>query len=299
MDQILETFDTFRQWCLTIFEQFPLGEWLQDVSDIAVDWLVVNATPFLDAVLLAPIDLILSNFKLVLNWLPWPLVILIAFYLGWRNAGWKIGVVGALGLTLNGFLGYWELTMETVAIILTALFFCIIIGVPLGIWAARSDRIDGISRLVMDGMQTVHPFVYLVPIVMLLGIGSVPGTIATIIFAIPPMVRLTNLGIRQVPQEVVEAGRAFGSSDRQLLFEVQIPLAMRTIMAGLNQTVMLALSMVVIISLIAGGGLGMDILRAVGRLDVGRAVSSGLAVLVLAIVLDRVSQGRGQSNERA
>ena len=145
----------------------------------------------------------------------------------------------------------------------------------------------------MDGMQTVHPFVYLVPIVMLLGIGSVPGTIATIIFAIPPMVRLTNLGIRQVPEEVIEAARSFGSSDRQLLFEVQIPLAMRTIMAGLNQTVMLALSMVVIISLIAGGGLGMDILRAVGRLDVGRAVSSGLAVLVLAIVLDRISQGRG------
>ncbi len=293
MERILTLIDTFRIWCLGLFDQFPLGEKLQDISDIAVDWLVINATPFLDTFLLAPIDFILSNFKAFLDWLPWPIVVLLVFYLGWKNAGWKIGLVGGFGLVLNGFLGYWELTMETIAIILTALFFCIIVGVPVGIWSARNDNVDRISRLVMDGMQTVHPFVYLVPIVMLLGIGSVPGTIATIIFAIPPMVRLTNLGIRQVPEEVIEAARSFGSSDRQLLFEVQIPLAMRTIMAGLNQTVMLALSMVVIISLIAGGGLGMDILRAVGRLDVGRAVSSGLAVLVLAIVLDRISQGRG------
>lgn len=292
MDRIFELIETFRLWCLGIFEQFPLGEKLQDVSDVIVDWMVINATPFFDVVLLAPIDFILTYFNRFLDWLPWPFVVLIVFYLGWKNAGWKIGIVGAIGLILNGFLGYWELTMETIAIILTALFFCIIIGVPVGIWSARNDKVDQVSRLIMDGMQTVHPFVYLVPIVMLLGIGSVPGTIATIIFAIPPMVRLTNLGIRQVPHEVMEAGRSFGSSDRQLLFEVQIPLAMRTIMAGLNQTVMLALSMVVIISLIAGGGLGMDILRAVGRLDVGRAVSSGLAVLVLAIVLDRISQGR-------
>lgn len=294
MDQFLEWVDTFNQWTLKIFPQFPLGEMLQDVADVVVDWLVINASSFFDIVLLAPIGFILSNLKIVLFWIPWPIVILICFYLGWRNAGWKIGVLAAVGMTLEGFLGYWGLIMETVAIIFTALSICIIIGVPLGIWAARNNRVDNISRVVMDGMQTVHPFVYLVPIVMLLGIGSVPGTIATIIFAIPPMVRLTNLGIRQVPKEVVEAGRAFGSNDRQLLFEIQIPLAMRTIMAGLNQTVMMALSMVVIISLIAGGGIGMDILRAVGRLDVGRAISSGLAVLILAVVLDRVTQGRGQ-----
>lgn len=294
MDQFLEWVDTFNQWTLKIFPQFPLGEMLQDVADVVVDWLVINASSFFDIVLLAPIGFILSNLKIVLFWIPWPIVILICFYLGWRNAGWKIGVLAAVGMTLEGFLGYWGLIMETVAIIFTALSICIIIGVPIGIWAARNNRVDNISRVVMDGMQTVHPFVYLVPIVMLLGIGSVPGTIATIIFAIPPMVRLTNLGIRQVPKEVVEAGRAFGSNDRQLLFEIQIPLAMRTIMAGLNQTVMMALSMVVIISLIAGGGIGMDILRAVGRLDVGRAISSGLAVLILAVVLDRVTQGRGQ-----
>ena len=143
----------------------------------------------------------------------------------------------------------------------------------------------------------IHPFVYLVPIVMLLGIGSVPGTVATIIFALPPIVRLTNLGIRQVPKEVVEAGRAFGANNRQLLWDVQMPLAMPTIMAGLNQTLMLSLSMVVIIALIAGGGLGQEILRSVGRLDIGRAVTSGVTVLILAIVLDRISQASGVSKK--
>lgn len=181
--------------------------------------------------------------------------------------------------------------------VLTALLISITIGVPLGIWASRSPSVDASSRLILDGMQTIHPFVYLVPIVMLLGIGSVPGTVATIIFALPPIVRLTNLGIRQVPREVVEAGRAFGSNDRQLLWDVQMPLAMPTIMAGLNQTLMLSLSMVVIIALIAGGGLGQEILRSVGRLDIGRAVTSGLTVLILAVVLDRVSQASGQSKK--
>lgn len=294
MGAFWEFIDQFREWSLGIFAAFPLGEWLQDVTDVAVDWLVINASWVLDMFLLAPIDFVLSNFKDLLDWIPWPIVVIMVYFIGSRNAGWKIGLLGAVGLIINGFLGYWELTMETLAIILTALSICILLGVPLGIWAARNDRVDAISRVVMDGMQTIHPFVYLVPIVMLLGIGSVPGTIATIIFAIPPMVRLTNLGIRQVPTEVVEAGRAFGSNDVQLLFDVQIPLALRTIMAGLNQTVMLALSMVVIISLIAGGGLGQEILRSVGRLDVGRALSSGIAVLILAIVLDRISQASGQ-----
>jgi glycine betaine/proline transport system permease protein len=159
--------------------------------------------------------------------------------------------------------------------------------------AASSDGLEAIIRPLLDAMQTIHPFVYLVPIVMFFGIGPVPGTLATIIFALPPMVRLTNLGIRQVPHEVVEAGRSFGSDDRQLLFEVQVPLAMPTIMAGLNQTLMLALSMVVIVALIAGGGLGQEILRSVGRLDISRAASAGLAVLILAVVLDRISQVKG------
>lgn len=274
-----------------IFDLFPLGDWISDGSEWIVNTLVQNATPFFDAVQM-PIQLLLSFLDDGLNAVPWPLIVVAFLLVGWFNAGWRIGVLAAVSITLTGFLGYWELTMTTLAMVLTALLFSIVIGVPLGIWASRSERVDSTTRVILDGMQTIHPFVYLVPIVMLLGIGQVPGTIATIIFALPPIVRLTNLGIRQVSAEVVEAGRAFGSSDRQILFDVQIPLAMPTIMAGLNQTLMLSLSMVVIVALIAGGGLGAEILRSVGRLDIGRAMNAGLSVLILAIVLDRISQGK-------
>lgn len=279
------------------FELIPLGDWLSDGSEWVVDTLVTYTSGFFDAIQM-PIEWLLEALDASLNFIPWPFIVLAALALGWYNSGRNVGILAAVGLLLTGFLGYWELTMTTLAMVLTALLFSVLIGVPLGIWASRNDRVDNTTRVILDGMQTIHPFVYLVPIVMLLGIGQVPGTIATIIFALPPIVRLTNLGIRQVPREVVEAGRSFGSDDRQLLFDVQIPLAMPTIMAGLNQTLMLSLSMVVIIALIAGGGLGQEILRSVGRLDIGRAVTSGLSVLILAIVLDRISQGRKKTNER-
>lgn len=281
---------------LQIFDLFPLGEWLSTGSEALVEWLTINAKPFF-SLLILPIDWLMNGLDDFLNWLPWPLVVLLFLFIGWRNGGRQVGILAAVGLILTGFLGYWELTMTTLAMVLTALLVSVAIGVPLGIWASRRDSVDRGSRIVLDGMQTIHPFVYLVPIVMLLGIGSVPGTVATIIFALPPIVRLTNLGIRQVPSEVVEAGRAFGGNDRQLLWDVQLPLAMPTIMAGLNQTLMLSLSMVVIIALIAGGGLGQEILRSVGRLDIGRAVTSGLTVLILAIVLDRISQASGTTRK--
>jgi len=277
-----------------IFEMFPLGDWVSAGAEWTVNTLVQYASPFFDAIQ-RPIDWMLTLLDNGLNAIPWPLIILAFFLVGWWNAGWRIGVLAAVSMTITGFLGYWALTMTTLAMVLTAMIFSVIIGVPLGIWASRNDQVDNTMRVVLDGMQTIHPFVYLVPIVMLLGIGQVPGTIATIIFALPPIARLTNLGIRQVSSEVVEAGRAFGSDDRQLLFDIQIPLAMPTIMAGLNQTLMLSLSMVVIVALIAGGGLGSEILRSVGRLDIGRAVNAGLSVLILAIVLDRVSQGKTKS----
>ena len=273
------------------FDMFPLGDWVSNGAEWVVNWLVQNATPIFDAIQM-PIAWLLAFLDNGLNAIPWPLIMLAFLIIGWLNSGWRIGVMAAISITITGFLGYWELTMTTLAMVLTALLFSIVIGVPLGIWASRSDQVDSTTRVVLDGMQTIHPFVYLVPIVMLLGIGQVPGTIATIIFALPPIVRLTNLGIRQVSTEVVEAGRAFGSNDRQLLFDVQIPLALPTIMAGLNQTLMLSLSMVVIVALIAGGGLGSEILRSVGRLDIGRAMNAGLSVLILAIVLDRISQGK-------
>jgi glycine betaine/proline transport system permease protein len=279
------------------FQIFPLGDWISDGADWLVRSLVQNATWFFDA-LQQPIRSILRFLDRGLNSLPWPVVVIAMGLIGWLNAGRNVGILAAVGLMLTGFLGYWALTMTTLAMVITALSVSVLVGVPLGIWASRNDRVDEITRVIMDGMQTIHPFVYLVPIVMLFGIGQVPGTIATIIFSLPPIVRLTNLGIRQVPGEVVEAGRAFGSNDRQILFDVQIPLAMPTIMAGLNQTLMLSLSMVVIIALIAGGGLGQEILRSVGRLDIGRAVNSGLSVLILAIVLDRISQGRKRVSTR-
>jgi glycine betaine/proline transport system permease protein len=240
-----------------------------------------------------PIAQVLDGAESLLLWLPWPIVILIIVAIGWLNSGRWVGILSGVGMIFVGFLGYWDLTMTTMSMILTALAFCILVGVPLGILAAKNDAFENTVRPILDGMQTIHPFVYLIPIVMFFGIGQVPGTMATIIFALPPIVRLTNLGIRQVPGEVVEAGRAFGSNDRQLLFDVQIPLAMPTIMAGLNQTLMLALSMVVIVALIAGGGLGQEIYGAVTSLQIGRAITSGLAVLILAIVLDRISQVRG------
>lgn len=288
--------EEINEQLLRFFELFPLGQWITDASESLVGWLTLYATPFFDTVML-PIAWTLEGLDTLLNVVPWPLVILLALYLGWRNGGIKVGALAAVGLMLTGFLGYWSLTMTTLAMVLTSLAISVTLGVPLGIWASRDDNVDRVSRVVLDGMQTIHPFVYLVPIVMLLGIGSVPGTVATIIFALPPIVRLTNLGIRGVPKEVVEAGRAFGANDRQILWDTQIPLAMPTIMAGLNQTLMLSLSMVVIIALIAGGGLGQEILRSVGRLDIGRAITSGLAVLILAIVLDRISQAGGKSEE--
>lgn len=293
----MEFLDQINEFFLSLFALFPLGEWVSNFSEAVVTWLTLNAKPFL-LQLIAPVDWLLNGLDMALNTVPWPLVVLFILVIGWKNGGRNIGILSAVGFMLTGFLGYWTLTMTTLAMVLTALLISIAIGVPLGIWASRSDRVDATSRVVLDGMQTIHPFVYLVPIVMLLGIGSVPGTVATIIFALPPIVRLTNLGIRQVPKETVEAGRSFGASDWQLLHETQIPLAMPTIMAGLNQTLMLSLSMVVIVALIAGGGLGQEILRSVGRLDIGRAVTSGLAVLILAVVLDRISQASGLRQQK-
>ncbi len=276
------------------FDQYDLSDPISQGVEDAVDWLVINAEIVFDAIRW-PIAQVLDNAEAFLLWLPWWAVILAIVAIGWFKSGWSVASIAGFGLLFVGFLGYWDLTMTTISMILTALVFCILAGIPLGILAARNDTFEGFIRPVLDAMQTIHPFVYLVPIVMLFGIGKVPGTLATIIFALPPMVRLTNLGIRQVPHEVVEAGRAFGSGDVQLLKDVQLPLALPTIMAGLNQTLMMALSMVVIVALIAGGGLGQEILRSVGRLDIGRAVSSGLAVLILAVVLDRVSQVKGVS----
>jgi len=265
----------------------PIGRWIND----AINWLAVNLSTFWDIVAW-PIDTLLSSSTDFLIWLPWPIVIVALIAIGWSVRTWKVGVGSGAALLGVGFLGpdYWNLGMQTFSMIITAVLFCVLLGMPLGILAARSDDADSAIRPLLDAMQTIHPFVYLLPAVFFFGIGTVPGVIVTVIFAMPPMVRLTNLGIRQVPSDVVEAARAFGTRDIQLLREIQLPLARQTILAGLNQTLMLSLSMVVIAALIAAGGIGQAILRGVQNADNAQAGTSGIAVLLIALILDRISQ---------
>lgn len=268
----------------------PLDDWV----DVGLDWLVSNLRPFFQAIKW-PVDQVLTGIETGLQGTP-PLVMTILLaLLGWQLAGRRMGVFTLVSLTVLGFLGIWSEVMVSLALVLTAVVFCVIIGVPSGILAARSDYFERGIRPVLDAMQTTPAFVYLVPVVMLFGIGNVPGIIVTIVFALPPLIRLTNLGIRQVPADVIEAAMAFGASPRQLLLKVQLPLAMRTIMAGINQTLMLALSMVVIASMIAVGGLGQMVLRGIGRLDMGLATVGGVGIVLLAIVLDRLTQAMGRS----
>ena len=227
-----------------------------------------------------------------------PLVMLaILVLIAWQAAGRRVAIVVACCLVILGFLSpeAWGLAMTTLAIVTASVIACALIGLPLGILAGKSDRFESVIRPVLDTMQTIPAFVYLVPVVMLIGIGNVSGVVVTIIFALPPLVRLTSLGIRGVNPSVVEAARAFGASPSQILRKVELPLATPTILAGLNQTIMLSLSMVVIASMIAVKGLGNEVLRAMGRLDAGKAIVGGLGIVMLAIVLDRITQGLGRS----
>ncbi len=227
-----------------------------------------------------------------------PLVMLALIVLiAWQAAGRRVAILVGVCLLILGFLSpeAWGLAMTTLAIVVASVIACAVIGLPLGILAGKSDRFESVIRPVLDTMQTIPAFVYLVPVVMLVGIGNVSGVLVTIIFALPPLVRLTSLGIRGVNSGVVEAARAFGATPAQILFKVELPLATPTILAGLNQTIMLSLSMVVIASMIAVKGLGNEVLRAMGRLDAGKAIVGGLGIVMLAIVLDRITQGLGRS----
>jgi len=256
-------------------------------------WVVENFRPFFQAVR-APIDATLTGMGDVLLAAPAPAVIAIAGLLAWQFTNRALAIGTVLALALVALLGVWPEAMITLSLVLTSLVFCMAIGLPLGIFLASSDRAQNILRPLLDAMQTTPAFVYLVPVVMLFGIGNAPGVIVTIIFALPPLVRLTNLGIRQVRPDLIEAARAYGASPWQLLTRVQLPLAMPSIMAGVNQSLMLSLSMVVIASMIAVGGLGQMVLRGIGRLDMGLATVGGLGIVVLAIALDRLTQALGQ-----
>ena len=226
---------------------------------------------------------------------PWPIILAVvaAFsYLGSRS--WKITVGAVVAFLAIGYLGMWEDTMATLAIVLVATMVCIAVGIPIGILMARYNRAQSLITPVLDIMQTIPSFVYLIPVVMLLGIGKVPGLLAVCIYAVPPIVRLTNLGIRLVDREVLEAADAFGANYRQKLFGVQIPLALPNIFAGVNQTIMMALSMVVIASMIGVKGLGVPVLRAISNQYLALGLMNGLAIVVLAIIIDRVTQSYGR-----
>jgi len=226
---------------------------------------------------------------------PWPIIILVMAGLAWLGARSWLAVLGTMAsFFVIGYFGMWEDTMATLAIISVATLVCIVVGIPLGIWMARSDRVQTLITPILDVMQTIPSFVYLIPVVMLLGIGKVPGLLAVCIYAVPPIVRLTNLGIRLVDKEVLEAADAFGANYRQKLFDVQVPLALPNIFAGVNQTIMMSLAMVVIASMIGVKGLGVPVLRAISNQYLALGLMNGLAIVALAIIFDRISQNFGK-----
>jgi len=269
----------------------PLDVWVSQF----VEWLVDNHREFFQAIKW-PIEQTLLGLDDGLNALPPVVVILLIALAAWRFSGITLGIFSVVTMVFIGLLGLWGETMTTLAMVLSSVVFCAIAGVPLGIIAGRSDKFEAWIRPALDAMQTTPAFVYLVPIVMLFSVGNVAGVLATIIFALPPLIRLTSLGIRQVHPELVEAAQAFGATRWQVLIRVQIPLAMPTILAGLNQTIMMALSMVVIAALIGAGGLGSPVILGLNTLDIGRAVTGGLGIVLIAIVLDRITQSMAQKN---
>ncbi len=263
----------------------PIAEWIE--KNIK-EWLFMQRPLFKK--LSAPIDATLNGLDSLFNFIPFPLVILIFIFFAYKTNGIKFAVLAAISLIFIDLVDLWQETMTTLAMIFTAVIFCMLIGIPLGIGASRSNIFEAILRPILDIMQTIPSFVYLIPVVMLFGVGLTPGVVATIIFALPPIIRLTNLGIRQVGRGFKEAGASLGLSRFLILTKIEIPLAMKTIMAGVNQTLMLALSMVVIAALIGAGGLGLTVYVALGRLDIGGAVIGGTGIVILAIVLDRITQ---------
>jgi glycine betaine/proline transport system permease protein len=263
----------------------PIGEWIE--RNIK-EWLFEQRPLFKK--LSAPIDTVLNSLDSLLNFIPFPIILLIFVFLAYRTNGLKFAIFSFVSLVFIDLVDLWSESMTTLAMIFTAVIFCMLIGIPLGILASRSNTFEIILRPILDIMQTIPSFVYLIPVVMLFGVGLTPGVVATIIFALPPIIRLTNLGIRQVGKGFKEAGSSLGLTKFLILIKIEIPLSLKTIMAGVNQTLMLALSMVVIAALIGAGGLGLTVYIALGRLDVGSAVIGGTGIVILAIILDRITQ---------
>ena len=279
---------------------FP-WEWSRPIED-AIDGSISGITRNGAFVFDPTSDLILDfllKLEAILLWIPWPVVIIAIGWISWKSAGRGVMIFSATALLTLGIFDLWDSTMETIALITVAVLLSIVIAIPTGIVASRSDKLDVVLRPVLDGMQTMPSFVYLVPAIMFFGIGNVPAVIGTIIYEVPPAIRLTNLGIRQVSAETIEAARSFGTTNRQLLIKVQIPMAVPTIMAGINQTIMMAVAMAVIASLVGAGGLGEDVNRALGRIEPGEALLAGLGIVFLAIIVDRITQSAAKKRQAA
>ncbi|RAP75804.1 ABC transporter permease [Paenibacillus montanisoli] len=273
--------------------KLPIGRGIEALEA----WMEDQFGPIFDFIRII-IGSLVDFIHMALNSGPSLLMIALLTVLTWFLGKWKLASFALIGLLLIDNLGYWDNAMETLSIVLSASLLSIVIGVPLGILCARSGLIQGIVTPVLDFMQTMPAFVYLLPAVSFFSLGVVPGVIASIIFAVPPTIRLTNLGIRQVPGELVEAADAFGSTPNQKLFKLQLPIALPTMMAGINQTIMLSLSMVVISSMIGAQGLGADVYRAVTQTKTGTGFEAGISIVVLAILLDRMTQKMVNKNKR-
>ena len=269
--------------------RFQFGQYVAQF----VRWLDTNFQAvfnFISSVVLT----FLLNVEAILTWLPWWVLILIVVVLGWKFKTIYSGLLFGLMLFIIGTFGLWEPMMETLAIILTAVVISLLLGIPIGILMAYNHTMSVVMRPVLDAMQTLPSFVYLIPAMILFGLGKVPAVFATTIYAIPPIIRLTNLGIRRVSKEMVEAGKSFGASPIQLLTKVQLPQALPTIMAGSNQTTMMALAMVVIAAMIGAAGLGLEVLISINRVDIARGAESGISIVFLAIIIDRITQAIGE-----
>jgi len=273
--------------------RLPLGQWVNN----GVEWLLKKFGNAFDAFT----DSVTNITELIrdgVGLVPWFVIILIFALLAWRAKGWRLALGTTVGLVIIYNLELWIPFLDTLILVLIASFVSLIIGIPLGILAARSDGFHKVFSPVLDFMQTMPSFVYLIPALMFFNLGTVSAVFATVIFSMPPVIRLTDLGIRQVPADLVEVGQAFGSSSSQMLWKIQLPLAMPTIMAGINQTMMLSLSMVVISAMIGAQGLGAGVLAGISQMDIGKGFEYGLAVVILAMILDSLSQGIVRSSRR-
>ncbi len=263
----------------------PLAEGVDKI----MDWLLLHLDGFFDAIGFIILKVVMA-FEDVFLYIPWFVLVLLIGLAGWKLVrSLKMGIVFMILMMIIGIFGYWELAMQTLALVIASVVFALLIGLPMGIHMARNDRAQKILKPMLDGMQTMPSFVYLIPALMFFGMGKVPAMFATIIYAVPPVIRLTNVGIRTVDVEAVEAAKAFGATSRQILFDVQLPLAKPSIMVGINQTTMMALAMVVIGSMIGAKGLGMEVLLAIGRIEVGRGFEAGISIVFLAIIIDRIT----------